>query len=354
MKLSQLGKMRLASQQIESHEMKTPQQLVEWMGAMQAQDYNMAKWAVGLRLNHCTEKDIETALDRGSILRTHILRPTWHFVSSKDIYWMLELTAPRLIALLKSRHHQLGLTEKIFVKSNSIIEKVLAKEKHLTRDELVKHLQSAKISTENEKKLHLLFRAELNGIICSGPKKGKELTYALLHERVNQPKKIEREDALAKLALKYFSSHGPATVQDFAWWSGLSLTDAKHGIEMQRSKLSSEKIDADTYWFLSSINMSTTNKSSAYLLPAFDEFMISYKNRQAVIGIESHSKAVSSNGIFWPIIVVNGLVTGKWKRSFQKEGVKIEKDFFAEPTKVADRLLRKAEKAFKDFLKDDN
>jgi len=353
MKLSQLGKMRLASQQVAIHGMKTPQQLVEWMGAMQAQDYNMAKWAVGLRLNNCTEENVEAALDKGSILRTHILRPTWHFVSSKDIYWMLALTAPRLLSSLKSRHKQLGLTEKIFVKSNNLIEKVLAKEKCLTRDELVNRLQSASIDTAQEKKLHLFFRAELEGIICSGPKSGKELTYALLQERVKQPRKIEREEALAKLALKYFSSHGPATVQDFAWWSGLSLTDAKHGVEMQQSKLISEKIDADTYWLLPSLNLSTTKKDSAYLLPAFDEFMISYKSRHAVIDMESHSKAVSSNGIFWPIIVVNGLVTGKWKRIAQKEGVKIEKEFFTKPTQTGDRLLKKAEDAFKTFLKND-
>ncbi len=350
MKLSQLGKMRLAGQQIALHEMKTPQQLVEWMGAMQAQDYNMAKWAVGLRLNNCTEKDVEAALDKGTVLRTHILRPTWHFVSSKDIYWMLDLTAPRLLTSLKSRHHQLGLTEKIFIKSNNIIERALIKERHLTRDELVYHLQAARIDTAQEKKLHLLFRAELNGIICSGPKKGKELTYALLQQRVTQPKKIEREEALAKLALKYFSSHGPATVQDFAWWSGLSLTDARHGVEMQKTKLLCEKIDDDTYWFSSSLNISSTKKSNAFLLPAFDEFLISYKNRQAVIDMEGHSKAVSSNGIFWPIIVINGLVAGKWKRTVEKDKVVIEKEFFTLQPKSNERLLKHAETAFKNFL----
>jgi len=350
MKLSQLGKMRLARQQVAIHGMKTPQQLVEWMGAMQAQDYNMAKWAVGLRLNNCTEENVEAALDKGSILRTHILRPTWHFVSSKDIYWMLALTAPRLLSSLKSRHKQLGLTEKIFVKSNNLIEKVLAKEKCLTRDELVNRLQSASIDTAQEKKLHLFFRAELEGIICSGPKSGKELTYALLQERVKQPRKIEREEALAKLALKYFSSHGPATVQDFAWWSGLSLTDARHGLEMQKSKFVSEKIDQDTYWFLSSLNTSSIKKNVAFLLPAFDEFLISYKNRQAVIDMEGHSKAVSSNGIFWPIIVINGLVAGKWKRTVEKDRVVIEKEFFASQPKSNERLLKHAETAFKSFL----
>src|SRR6478672_8818922 len=172
---------RLINQQIATTKFKKPQEIVQWMVAMQAQDYAMAKWAIGLRLPNSTDEMIENSLTDGYILRTHLLRPTWHFVTPKDIRWLVELSAPRVNAAQAYMNRKLGLTNKIFNRSNDILEKALAG-KSLTRTALQSLLQKAKIKTDENRLSHLLFAAELNGIICSGPRVGKQFTYALLED----------------------------------------------------------------------------------------------------------------------------------------------------------------------------
>jgi hypothetical protein len=342
--------LRLISQQIVKPEFKSPKEIVSWMGAMQAQDFNMAKWAIGLRLNKATEKDIESAINSGEILRTHVLRPTWHFVSRDDIWWMLDLTAPKLKASLKGRHKQLELTETVLNESNKIIQKTLAEKKFATRKELITQLNKAKIPTNENRASHIFLSAELNKIICSGKMKGKENTYALLSERANEPKSFNRQNALAMLATKYFKSHGPATLRDFVWWSGLKLIDAKNGLEMIKKDLIAEKINDEEYWFHDSLAVSEKNKSSVFLLPAFDEFLISYKDRSASIINEHASKAFSKNGIFWPTIVVNGKVAGTWKRQIQKEKVLVTLDVFDSKNKLKPNSFKKESEKFGFFL----
>lgn len=341
---------RLLSQQIIKQEFKSPKEIVSWMGAMQAQDFNMVKWAIGLRLNKATEKNIEAAINSGEILRTHVMRPTWHFVSCDDIYWLLDLTAPKLKASLKGRHKQLELTESVLKKSNKIIQKVLDEKKFGTRKELVTQLNKAKIPTDENRASHIFLNAELNKIICSGKMKGKENTYALLSERVNEPKSFNKQNALAMLATKYFKSHSPATLRDFVWWSGLNITDAKSGLEMIKKDLFSEKINEEEYWLYNSFSISKKIKDSVFLLPAFDEFLISYKDRSASIINEHASKAFSKNGIFWPTIVVNGKVAGTWKRQIQKEKVLITIDLFDLKNKLNKDLLKKESDKFGFFL----
>jgi hypothetical protein len=350
MTLKNIPNLRLISQQIIKPEFKSPKEIVGWMGAMQAQDFNMAKWAIGLRLNKATEKNIELAINSGEILRTHVLRPTWHFVSQDDIWWMLDLTAQKLKASLKGRHKQLELTESILNKSNKIIQKTLAEKKFATRKELIIQLNKAKIPTNENRASHIFLNAELNKIICSGKMKGKENTYALLSERANESKSFNRQNALAMLATKYFKSHCPATLRDFVWWSGLNLTDAKNGLEMIKKDLIAEKINDEEYWFHDSLAVSEKNKSSVFLLPAFDEFLISYKDRSASIINEHASKAFSKNGIFWPTIVVNGKVAGTWKRQIQKEKVLVTLDVFDSKNKLKPNSLKKESEKFGFFL----
>ena len=206
MKLSDVANIRLTNQHVAATKFKKAKDIVHWMGAMQAQDYAMAKWAVGVRLPDSTDTVIESAIDKGEIIRTHVLRPTWHFVSSGDIYWMLALTAPHIKASLKSRHKELELTETIISKSHTIIEKALAGGKHATREELITKFEKADIATDNNRASHIFLRAELDGIICSGATKNKKQTYALLEERVPKTKSLNRDEALTALAEKYFSS----------------------------------------------------------------------------------------------------------------------------------------------------
>jgi hypothetical protein len=335
---------RLISQQINATKFETAKEIVGWMGAMQAQDFNMAKWAIGLRSKNATEQNIDAAINSGEIIRTHILRPTWHFVSSDDIYWMLELTAPRIRSSMKGRNIQLELSENIFKKANNIIEKALSGNINLTRKELLNELNKTKIETDHNRASHILFNAELEGIICSGKMKEKQTTYALLNERIEKPAQIKKEEALYKLASKYFESHCPATLQDFIWWSGLSVSDAKHALELIKSNFISEKINTQEYWFPNSFSIPKKFKESVFLLPAFDEFLISYKDRSATIISEHQRKAFSNNGIFWPTIVMNGQVSGIWKREIKKAKIIIETNFFYQQNKEVKQIQKAAEK----------
>ena len=350
MTLADISNIRMISQQITTTKFKYVKDIVGWMGAMQAQDYAMAKWAIGIRLPGSTDKEIETAIDNGEIIRTHLLRPTWHFVSAEDIYWLLELTAPRIKASLRSRHKELELTESLVTKSNNLIREALAGGNHLTREELISKLEKAKISTDKNRMSHIMLRAELDGIACSGATKDNKRTYALLDERVPKPGNLTRETALKKIAEKYFSSHSPATLQDFTWWSGLSAGDAGNALEMVKSNLVSEKEGKKTYWLTNSFSIPKTTNYSLNLLPAFDEFIISYKDRSASLSLVNNKKVVSENGIFRPVIVMNGQVTGLWKRTIKKEKVMVETDFFRPPDKLVNNLIEKEAAAFGNFL----
>jgi hypothetical protein len=347
---AEIANIRLASQQITKAKFDSVKELVSWMGAMQAQDYYMSKWAVGIRLPDSTERDVETAMNNGEILRTHLLRPTWHLVSADDIHWMLELTAPQIKTLVKSRHKELELTEAILSKSNSIIEKALSYGDHLTREELMAELGKLNIITNENRSAHFMLMAELNGTVCSGTPRGKKHTYALLHERVPVTKPFNREEALAMLAQRYFTSHCPATLQDFVWWSGLSVADARHGLEMIKSHFISETVGTSIYWLTDSFSLPEQTETSIFLLPAYDEFIISYRDRSASVPAENHKQAVSSNGIFRPVIVIDGKATGLWSRTTKKDKVLIETKFFQPHNEKQKRAIEEAAKTFGRFL----
>ena len=350
MNLADIAGLRLDNQHITRSELKTPKDLVGWMGAVQAQDYPMAKWALGVRLPNSTEKSIETAIDRGDIIRTHVLRPTWHFVTAGDLHWMLDLTAPRIRASMISRDKILGLTEDLVARSNRIIRKALEPDRQLSREKLISVLQKARIPTDNNRAWHLLLRAELDGIICGGAVNGKTHAYTLLEQRVPRGEAFTREESLERLARIYFSSHGPATLKDFAWWSGLTTTDARRALEMIQPEFVSETIGACTYWFHGSLSLRKSKKTFVHLLPAYDEFMVSYKDRSAAVDLKHQKRAVSSNGIFWPAIVINGRVSAVWKRALTDKKVVVEIRFLRPQTSGEKRLIQGAGERLGDFL----
>jgi hypothetical protein len=350
MKLSDIARIRLLQQKITGKKYGSAKDTVHWMGAMQAQDYAMAKWAVGIRTNGATVGTVQSALDKGEILRTHVLRPTWHFVSSDDIYWMLELTAPHLLSSLKARQRELELTAKVLEKCQRIFEMKLKGHCHTTRDELKHELTKAKIRVDNNRSSHIFLWAESEGILCSGADKNGKQTYALLPERVPKPGAVKREDALAHLARRYFMSHGPATLQDFTWWSGLPVGDARNALEMIKPDVVSETIGSHTYWRPSSLAI-PKKENSTHLLPAFDEYLISYKDRSAALSLDDHKKSVSNNGIFWPVVVINGQVTGRWKRSVKKGKVIIETEYFRRHSKSELNWIEKAANTFSEFYR---
>jgi hypothetical protein len=342
---------RLVSQKLLETNSNSPEEIVRHLGAMQAQDYAMAKWAIGSRCD-ATEKEIEEVINSGKIIRTHILRPTWHFVAATDIHWMLDVSGPQVKRIILSETKKYGYDEKEFERINTNIEKILAGKNHLTREEIIQELNIKKVSSEYYlSPVLIMMYAELAGLVCNGKMKGKQITYGLLEEKVLKPQsKLTKEEGLAKLAKRYFESHGPATLLDFSWWSGFPQTTAKLAIISIESELNSVEIDNQKYWFGTNFTGVDNFCESVHFLPAFDEILISYKTREASILLEHQSKAFTNNGIFKPVILENGKVIGTWKRTLKKDHAKIETQFFNETEDHKKSILFEGIKSFEKYL----
>jgi hypothetical protein len=296
--------------------------VVHWLVAVQSQEYADAKWSLGLRMRAATDAVIEQAFNAGAILRTHLMRPTWHFVTPGDIRWLLALTAPRVHALNASYYRNLGLDQGTLQRSHHAIEKALRDGNHLTRKELRTVLDAAGISTDADYRMnYIMMHAELQGIICSGPRRGKQFTYALLEERAPHARTLENDAALAELAQRYFVSRGPATIQDFSKWSGLTIADARLGLEAVQSELETEEIHGKTYWF--SPLKAATQERSAYLLSIYDEYISSYKGWETIVGEQQGAHMIAMGNNLSAIIVLNGHIRGTWKRKITKKKVEI-------------------------------
>lgn len=339
--------LRLKNQQLIEPSFKKPEELVTWMGAVQAQDYAGCKWALGVRTAGTTDSSTEQAIDKGKIIRTHVLRPTWHLVSPADVRWMLMLTAPRVHAVAAFGYRQMELNDAIFKRANNVFLKALQDGKHLTRQELAAALQQAKIQTNDLRMIHLLFHAELDALICNGPRIGKQFTYALLDERVPETKKIKQEEALVKLTERYFKSHGPATLADYTWWSGLSAKDAQKGLELIKTTLISESVGEKTYW-MTNATAAIKSKSSVILLPAFDEYTVAYKDRSLAVNEAAAKK--TGNGIFKPLLVIDGQVKGFWKRNDKKGSSRVDLTPFEKLNDAQTKKITAEIKRYSSFL----
>lgn len=316
---------RLRNQNLIDPKRCRPAQVVSWLCAMQAQDYPAAKWAIGLRSPGCQDADVEQAFNDGLILRTHVLRPTWHFVAPEDIRWLLALSAPRVHAANAYYYRQAGLDAKVFAKSCAMIHRQLEGGRTLTRAELAVYLTRARIPAEGLKLAYLMMHAELEGVICSGPRKGKQFTYALLDERAPKARNRDRAEALAELATRYFASHGPATVRDFAWWSGLTFTEAQKAVDSVRPNLESTTIGGLVHWSAEGAGGPSSRSVAAFLLPNYDEYLIAYKDRAPVVDAARAANVVArSNGGFANHLLIDGRLAGSWSRSCTVSNVTIE------------------------------
>ena len=342
MNIDDIGQLRLHNQRIVGNTLKTPEEVVTWMGGMQAQDYLGSLWAVALRTKNCPEKDVEKAIVDRKIVRTWPMRRTLHFALASDVHWMMKLTSERIIKTYGAHMAQLGLNEEMLVTSRKVVAKALSGGKCLTREALYTVLEAARISTGESRGIHLLWRLGQESLICYGPRAGKQPAFVLLDEWVPNKKTISREEAIGELTLRYFTSHGPATIADFAWWSGLLIKDIKNGIASITSKLTEETIDGKTYYMGASAP-SVSRKESVCLLPPFDEYVVSYKDRTAVLKTE-HNGLVNrgGNGMFAPVIVINGKVVGSWKREIKKDAVHLTFQSFEKfSRRIIASLLRK-------------
>lgn len=314
-----------------SNQDRSISELFLYLGAMQAQDLRMSKLAIALRTHARTKAEVEAAINRGDIIRTHILRPTWHFVAAENLRWMLQLTAPRIKASMRSRHRQLEIDEEAVKQSNSIIEQALLQGNALDREALLQKLSEANIVIAGNRGYHLLLRAELDALICSGPLQDGKHTYALMDERVPPSDPIPDAEAVIRLARLYFHSHGPARLKDFIWWSGLTTGMAKKALSTLEKELLSVQVEGESYW------MAETDPSPQVpiqLLPAYDEFLIGYQDKSFAVAPSVNPKRIFNSGVFRPMLLVDGRVAGIWKLDTSRKQSRIQVELLAEQMRV--------------------
>jgi hypothetical protein len=320
---------RLLQQHLGAQPFTNVSQVVHWLGAVQAQDFAGAKWALGVRTTGTTDAAVEAAFNSGKILRTHLLRPTWHFVTPDDIQWLLALTAPRVQALCAPHYRKVGLDTRLLARCNDILGRELEGGQHRTREALRDVFAQHDIETTGELRLgYLLMNAELEGVVCSGPRVGKQFTYALLAERTPRPKAFSRDESLATLVKRYFHSRGPATVHDCAKWSGLTVGDVRAGINAVQNELSEESIEGQNFWSSKSAPVpgETSGEPRAFLLSVFDELLSSYKDRSALVNAAYGERLASMGNALTAIVVLDAQIIGTWKRLVKKDTVILTTD----------------------------
>jgi hypothetical protein len=346
---SNIAMHRLQSQQFEHSGFKKPEEVIAWFGGVQAQDYSGAKWAVGQRLKYSTDADIDYTIAEKRIVRTWAMRGTLHFVAASDIRWLLELLAPRIISRNARRYRELELDEKTLKRSNNVLKNALQGGNHLNRRELLAIVEEKGISTEGQRAAYMLQRASLDGLICQGGIHSSNNPIFISMDELPKTKTLKREEALSELAKRYFTSHGPATLQDFIWWSGLLSADAKDGLEAVKSLLTSQTIEGKTYWSSPSKQAVQHSSPTAHLLPSFDEYLVGYKDRSASLK-EVHFNGMNIENIMYPTIAVDGQIVGTWKRKFKKNEVIMELKPVTTLNAAENEALDMAVRHFGEFL----
>lgn len=331
---AELVRRRLYNQRLAGPPFRKPDDAVGHFGAMQAQEFAFAKWSIVQRTRGATDATVHEAYAAGRILRTHVLRPTWHFVLPADIRWLLALTAPRVLAAGAYYFRDSGLDAAQFLKAEKAIAKALPG-RHADREEMSAILERARVPPNGLRLGHILLHAELTGLVVSGAPKGKHHTYALLDERAPRSPALEKDVALGELAKRYFTSHGPATVKDAAWWSTLTTADIRRGIEAAGATLVSEVIDGRTYWFAPGRLPPKPPSPRIHLLQCYDELAIAYTESRDVFTGERPTTPAEANRPFMHPVVLDGRVLGTWRREITPKGISIDIRL--------DRKLRRAE-----------
>jgi hypothetical protein len=315
----------MRNQMIVAQTAGTPAEVVRQLGAVQAQDFAGSLWAIGLRTRGATQSSVEAALNSGAIVRTWPMRGTLHVVASEDVRWILDLLSHRVVRGVALRSEKrFGLDERGVASCATLIRAALESAKALTRPALYDVLERGGVSIAQSRGLHILGRLALDQLICFGPRDGKQQTFVLFDAWVPKSPRIERDEALGRLALRYFSGHGPAQIHDFAWWSGLSVADVKRGIHVCGHALESLAVDGRTHWHASNASGVQRETTAVHLLPPFDEFFVAYRDRSALLEAV-HAKHVNpgSNGMLSPIVVIDGQVLGTWKRVMKRSAIEV-------------------------------
>ena len=316
---------RLVAHRLVGEPFASPVEAIRTFGAMQSQDLRAAKWAVGLR-SDATEDEIDTLCDDGAVLRTHVLRPTWHLVLPEDAGWLLELTGPRVRAGLRGRHREIGLDEAGIARAHAAFREALSGGRHLTRTELGDVLEGAGIETDAPRLTHLVLTAELDRVVISGRRRDGRPTYALFAERVPPWSPVDRVAAVTELARRYFRSHGPAQLLDFVWWSGLTMAMARAAVVAAGSALDRCVIDGRELWLDARRAPLTGSAGIVHLIPNFDEYTVGYRDRSAIVEAAQpfDSDFFSLGSVLSNVVIVGGQVRGRWRRTESRRGIGVE------------------------------
>lgn len=348
MTIADITNQRLHNQHL-LEEVNSPVAVVRSLGAVQAQDFPGAKWAVGLRCN-TTDKAMQKLFDDGKILRTHVLRPTWHFVAAEDIRWIQALTAPRVHAFNKYYYKKLGIDDAAVKKSSKLLVEALKGGNELTRNQIGKIFVDNDLGAKGLGVGYLIIYAELEGLICSGRMQGKQHTYALLEERAPRAKSMPRDKALTELTRRFFTAHGPAQIADFAWWSSLTTAEIKEGIAL--AKLKSAEIEGKTYYFAKEAP-TTIPSPVAHLLPNYDEYFIAYKDRTAFAAagrIFKVSRQPSYEDLSYHLLAIDGQLAGGWKREITAKSYTVKLNPFTNFTPAQRKAFDAATKRLSNFI----
>lgn len=338
---------RLAAQRLTGEPCADVAAAVAWSGVVQAQEHAEALWSLAMRVaGGLGLDDVQAAGDRGEVLRTHVLRPTWHFVAPADLPWMLRLTGERLQAKGAGRYRELGLDADTFARMHEVFAATLADGEPRTRQELKAALEAAGVDATGQRMPHMLGHAEFAGQLVSGPRRGKQHTYVLCAAHVPPAPERSREADVAELALRYFSSHGPATLRDFAWWSGLTVADGKAGVAAAGERLSAAEDDDGRLWFAAADAPQPPSPRSpdVHLLGTYDELLVAYRDLRCV-----HADGRVSSELPTRSIVVDGRTVGTWRRVLGRREVVVEATLAARLSADEHTALRAAADRFGAF-----
>ena len=347
---------RLVSQRVLGERLERPADVVRWLGAVQAQDYNQALWAIGSRLRRGTAAVVEDAIADREIVRTWLMRGTIHFALPEDVRWLLALCAPRLAVTEATRRAQLGITTGQIDRSRELVREALAGDRRLSRPDVFRLLQNAGIPTTGNRGYHILVALTREALICMGPRQGKQHTIVLLDDWAPRARarELSHEEALAELAGRFVASRAPVTDHDFATWAGITLGDARKGLRTAAPALATRELGGTEYWLpvdVADAPPPRAGRRRGYLLPAYDEFLLGYKDRAAQLSAE-HSRSVvpGGNGVFTPLIVVGGRVVGTWARVRSGERLALEIKPFEQGVPELAALVRADAERYRRFL----
>jgi hypothetical protein len=312
-------RLRLARHGLAGNDLRTPVEVVQRMLALQSQDFPAGKWAVGARAPGTTLADVNAAIDSGEIVRSWPMRGTLHLVPARELGWMLQITTPRLLTGAKTRRAQLNLDDASIEHSRDVARGALAGGRGLTRAQFLQTLEDAGIDTAGQRGYHIIGILAQTGTLCWGPHEGKQQLIVLLDEWVPNPRRLDRDEALGEFLVRYLDGHGPATLKDFAWWSKVTIAEAKTGLAVAGDRLSEVQVDDTTYYLPASVDTAPLGdqphqRSAVLTLAGFDEYLLAYGDRSLVIDEQDFTRVVpGKNGIFFPVVVQSGRVIGTWR-----------------------------------------